>query len=39
MPGSIDIAFFDGRVATVPLEQLWSYYWYQGWQVPSTRPP
>jgi hypothetical protein len=39
LPGSIDLAFFDGRVENVPLELLWNYYWYNGWLVPSPRPP
>lgn len=39
LPGSINCALFDGRVATVPLEQLWNYYWHVGWQIPSSRPP
>jgi len=39
MPGSVDMALFDGHVENPPLERLWNYYWYAGWQIPSPRPP
>jgi prepilin-type N-terminal cleavage/methylation domain-containing protein/prepilin-type processing-associated H-X9-DG protein len=38
LPGAINVAFFDGHVELVPLEQLWSLYWDTTW-VPSARPP
>jgi hypothetical protein len=33
------MALFDGHAENPPLEQLWNYYWYVGWQIPSPRPP
>jgi prepilin-type N-terminal cleavage/methylation domain-containing protein/prepilin-type processing-associated H-X9-DG protein len=38
LPGAINVAFFDGHVELVPLENLWSLYWSTVW-VPRTRPP
>jgi len=38
LPGSIDLAFFDGHVENSPLENLWNYYWCYGYHVPSPRP-
>jgi hypothetical protein len=38
LPGSIDMALFDGHVEKVPLENLWNYYWSVGYQIPATRP-
>ena len=38
LPGSINLAFFDGHVENSPLEKLWNYYWCNGYQVPSSRP-
>lgn len=38
LPGSVDLAVFDGHVENVPLERLWSFYWYRGWKVPDPRP-
>jgi prepilin-type N-terminal cleavage/methylation domain-containing protein len=38
LPGAIDVALFDGHVEKSPLENLWNYYWYPGWQVPNPRP-
>jgi prepilin-type N-terminal cleavage/methylation domain-containing protein/prepilin-type processing-associated H-X9-DG protein len=37
--GSINVAFIDGHVTPVKLEQLWSLYWHVGWVVPKVRPP
>ena len=39
LPAAINLAFCDGHVALVPLEQLWTLYWHQNWQIPSPRPP
>jgi prepilin-type N-terminal cleavage/methylation domain-containing protein len=39
LPGSVDVALADGHVENSPLERLWNYYWYRGWQIPSPRPP
>ena len=38
LPGSIEVAVFDGHVETVRLESLWNYYWCNGWVIPSPRP-
>jgi prepilin-type N-terminal cleavage/methylation domain-containing protein/prepilin-type processing-associated H-X9-DG protein len=38
LPGSINLAFFDGHVENSRLENLWNYYWCYGYQVPGTRP-
>ena len=38
LPGSIDLAIFDGHVERVPLEKLWNFYWYRDYQIPATRP-
>ncbi len=38
LPGAINISFYDGHVAMVPLEQLWQQEWHQGWQTPAKRP-
>jgi len=38
LPGMIDVAFYDGHVEKAPLENLWNYYWSDGWQVPRPRP-
>jgi len=38
LPGGINIALYDGHVETVKLEKLWNYYWYNGYQIPATRP-
>jgi prepilin-type processing-associated H-X9-DG protein len=38
LPGGINIAFIDGHVENVALEDLWSLYWNNDWQVPATRP-
>jgi prepilin-type processing-associated H-X9-DG protein len=38
LPGSINIALFDGHVEKVPLDNLWTYYWSATWQVPNPRP-
>ncbi len=38
LPGAINISFYDGHVAQVPLEQLWQQEWHRGWQTPAIRP-
>jgi len=38
LPGSINISFYDGHVAAVPLEELWQQEWHQGWKTPGIRP-
>jgi prepilin-type N-terminal cleavage/methylation domain-containing protein/prepilin-type processing-associated H-X9-DG protein len=38
LPGGINVAFFDGHVELVPLENLWSLYWSTDWK-PLSRPP
>ena len=38
LPGSINVAFYDGHVARVPLENLWQLEWHRGWQTPPKRP-
>jgi len=39
LPGAINLGLADGHAELAPLQNLWSYYWYLGWQVPATRPP
>jgi prepilin-type processing-associated H-X9-DG protein len=38
LPGAINVSFFDGHVALVPLENLWTLYWHVDYQRPATRP-
>ena len=38
LPGSINMGLFDGHVENSPLENLWNYYWCNGWQIPNPRP-
>jgi prepilin-type processing-associated H-X9-DG protein len=38
LPGAINISFYDGHVAMVPLEQLWQQEWHLDWQTPAIRP-
>lgn len=38
LPGVVDLALFDGHVEKVPLDRLWSCYWYRDYQIPATRP-
>ena len=38
LPGGIDVGCADGHVDPAPLEKLWEYEWYRGYQVPSPRP-
>jgi prepilin-type N-terminal cleavage/methylation domain-containing protein len=39
LPGKINLVFFDGRVETTPLENLWNLYWHRLWAPPEKRPP
>ena len=36
--GGINVAFVDGHVLPVKLEQLWTLYWHVGWLTPAARP-
>jgi len=41
LPGSINIVFVDGHADTVPLEDLWKFYWHKNWdpkKVPLPHP-
>jgi prepilin-type processing-associated H-X9-DG protein len=38
LPGKLDMGFADGHAQSVPLENLWTYYWHAQWQPPATRP-
>src|SRR5439155_22005338 len=38
LPGAINIGFFDGHVAQVPLERLWQLYWHKNYVPPDKRP-
>ena len=38
LPGAINMSFYDGHVALVRLEDLWTLYWSVGYQPPATRP-
>jgi prepilin-type N-terminal cleavage/methylation domain-containing protein len=38
LPGNIVMSFYDNHVELVKLQNLWTYYWANGW-VPSTPPP
>jgi prepilin-type N-terminal cleavage/methylation domain-containing protein/prepilin-type processing-associated H-X9-DG protein len=38
LPGGINVVLYDGHVETVGLENLWTLYWHNSWQVPSPRP-
>lgn len=38
LPGYINLALYDGHVEESKLENLWTYYWCNGWQIPSPRP-
>jgi len=36
--GAINAAFYDRHSASIGLEDLWTLYWHNSWQVPSPRP-
>jgi prepilin-type N-terminal cleavage/methylation domain-containing protein/prepilin-type processing-associated H-X9-DG protein len=38
LPGAINVAFYDGHVAQVRLENLWQLEWHRNWQTPARRP-
>ena len=38
LPGAVNVAFYDGHVASVRLEDLWQQEWHRGWQAPAKRP-
>lgn len=37
-PGSINLSFVDGHVASARVQDLWTFYWHLNW-VPSVPPP
>jgi prepilin-type N-terminal cleavage/methylation domain-containing protein/prepilin-type processing-associated H-X9-DG protein len=39
LPGMINMGFVDGHVEEVKLQNLWTFYWHQGWVTPAIRPP
>jgi prepilin-type N-terminal cleavage/methylation domain-containing protein/prepilin-type processing-associated H-X9-DG protein len=38
LPGAINMTFYDGHAALVPLEQLWQQEWHRDWKTPAKRP-
>jgi prepilin-type N-terminal cleavage/methylation domain-containing protein/prepilin-type processing-associated H-X9-DG protein len=38
LPGAINMVFYDGHAAQVPLEQLWQQEWHRDWKTPGKRP-
>lgn len=38
LPGAINVAFLDGHVNPVRLDDLWNLKWYNGYQPPKKRP-
>jgi prepilin-type processing-associated H-X9-DG protein len=38
LPGKNNIAFADGHVEAIKLQNLWTLNWHVGWTIPSTRP-
>jgi prepilin-type N-terminal cleavage/methylation domain-containing protein/prepilin-type processing-associated H-X9-DG protein len=36
IPGSINISFYDGHVASTKLQDLWTLNWHAGWTPPAT---
>jgi type II secretory pathway pseudopilin PulG len=39
LPGRTGMVLVDGHVERPKLESLWNYYWNEGYQPPSKRPP
>jgi prepilin-type N-terminal cleavage/methylation domain-containing protein/prepilin-type processing-associated H-X9-DG protein len=38
LPGSINMSFYDGHAAQMPLEKLWQQEWHRDWRTPAKRP-
>ena len=38
LPGAINVSFYDGHGALVPLEGLWQLEWHQNYKPPARRP-
>lgn len=38
LPGSVNVAFFDGHGELVKLDRLWQLYWHVNYQPPARRP-
>ncbi|MCW5553417.1 MAG: prepilin-type N-terminal cleavage/methylation domain-containing protein [Verrucomicrobiae bacterium] len=38
LPGGVNVAFFDGHVRLVPLEELYQLYWNKSYRPPARRP-
>jgi prepilin-type N-terminal cleavage/methylation domain-containing protein/prepilin-type processing-associated H-X9-DG protein len=38
LPGAVNMSYFDGHVAPVPLEQLWQQEWHRDYRLPTKRP-
>ena len=38
LPGAINMGFADGHAQQVRLEDLWTFYWYNGWVPPASHP-
>ncbi len=38
LPGAINMAFFDGHVENVKLDDLWKFKWHQNWVTPNPHP-
>ena len=38
LPGAMHMAFYDGHVEAVKLDQLWQLYWHRDYKPPAKRP-